>query len=138
MEIKDNKITMEVSEFNSLINNAINTVVATYLDTQKILLNSDKKIMDDIPINELDLSVRTFNCLKRVGIKWLSDIVQCNISGAHELSFLRVRNFGKRSSIELQELVNYYNLEFGMNHKHLSLIFGKIVKEFKNFYFNSY
>ena len=52
----------------------------------------------DTPIEELDLSVRTYNCLKRSGITKVGQILEMD-----EQDLLGVRNFGRKSLEELQE-----------------------------------
>ena len=47
-------------------------------------------------IEELDFAVRTFNCLKRVGLDTVEDLVQLT-----EDDLYRVRNLGKKSSEEV-------------------------------------
>jgi DNA-directed RNA polymerase subunit alpha len=48
-------------------------------------------------IEELDLSVRSFNCLKRAGINTVEDLI-----GKSEDEMMKVRNLGKKS---LEEVV---------------------------------
>ena len=52
----------------------------------------------EMPIEELDLSVRSYNCLKRAGINTVEDLVQRN-----EEDMMKVRNLGKKS---LEEVMN--------------------------------
>lgn len=52
----------------------------------------------DVRVEELDFSVRTFNCLKRAGISSVRDLVHRT---QHEL--MSIRNFGKRSLLEVRE-----------------------------------
>lgn len=51
----------------------------------------------EMPIEELDLSVRSYNCLKRAGINTVEDLIQRN-----EEEMMKVRNLGKKS---LEEVV---------------------------------
>ena len=60
----------------------------------------------DRPIEELDFSVRTFNCLKKEGLNTLRALVQRT---PEEL--LDIRNFGKRSLEEVQEKLTGLGLE---------------------------
>lgn len=62
------------------------------------------------PIDELDLSVRSANCLKNASIHTLRDLVQRS-----EKDMLETKNFGKKSLEELQELLGRLGLSFGMN-----------------------
>lgn len=52
----------------------------------------------DVRVEELDFSVRTYNCLKRAGISSVRDLVHRT---HHEL--MSIRNFGKRSLLEVRE-----------------------------------
>jgi len=52
----------------------------------------------DTPIEELDLSVRAYNCLKRSNITKVGQVLSMN-----EEDLLGVRNFGEKSLIELRE-----------------------------------
>jgi DNA-directed RNA polymerase subunit alpha len=55
----------------------------------------------EMPIEDLELSTRAFNCLKRAGIIKVGEILERLIKGDEEI--LVVRNFGKRSLDELKE-----------------------------------
>lgn len=62
------------------------------------------------PLEDLDLSVRAYNCLKAARINSLSEVVRYD---THEL--LKFRNFGKKSLVEIEELLIEKNLNFGMD-----------------------
>ncbi len=62
------------------------------------------------PLNDLDLSVRAYNCLKAADVKTLGDLVRLEIS-----DMMKFRNFGKKSLAELEQLVADKNLTFGMD-----------------------
>lgn len=61
-------------------------------------------------IDDLDLSVRSANCLKNANIHTLRDLVRRS-----EREMLETKNFGKKSLEELQELLNRLGLTFGMD-----------------------
>ncbi|MCX7875896.1 MAG: DNA-directed RNA polymerase subunit alpha [Melioribacteraceae bacterium] len=61
-------------------------------------------------IDDLELSVRSHNCLKAANIKTLGELVSKD-----ESEMLKFRNFGRKSLAELTELVENLGLEFGMN-----------------------
>lgn len=61
-------------------------------------------------LEDLDLSVRAYNCLKAAKINSLGELVQYE---THEL--LKFRNFGKKSLVEIEELLVEKNLSFGMD-----------------------
>jgi len=55
----------------------------------------------ETPIEELELSVRAYNCLKRAGITKVGEILEKMADGDDEI--LAIRNFGKKSLAELKE-----------------------------------
>ncbi len=61
-------------------------------------------------VDDLELSVRSHNCLKAANIKNLADLVRKD-----ESEMLRFRNFGRKSLAELMEIVENLGLEFGMD-----------------------
>lgn len=63
-----------------------------------------------MPVDELDLSVRSQNCLRSANIKTIGDLVSKN-----EAEMLHYRNFGRKSLAELGELIESFNLNFGMD-----------------------
>ena len=63
-----------------------------------------------MPVDELDLSVRSQNCLRSANIKTISDLVSKN-----ESEMLHYRNFGRKSLAELGELIESFGLSFGMD-----------------------
>lgn len=62
------------------------------------------------PVDELELSVRSHNCLRAADIKTLGDLVRKD-----EAELLRFRNFGRKSLAELTAIVEANNLTFGMD-----------------------
>jgi DNA-directed RNA polymerase subunit alpha len=52
----------------------------------------------DTPIEELDLSVRSYNCLKRQGVNTIGQLVECS-----EQDLLNIRNFGAKSIEEVKD-----------------------------------
>lgn len=61
-------------------------------------------------VDELELSVRSGNCLRAAKIKSLGDLVQKS-----EAEMLQYRNFGKKSLKEIQDLLTQMGLGFGMD-----------------------
>ena len=64
------------------------------------------------PVDELELSVRSGNCLKASNIRTLGDLVQKS-----ETDMLQFRNFGKKSLSEIADLLQRHGLYFGMSVK---------------------
>jgi DNA-directed RNA polymerase subunit alpha len=79
---------------------------ATQKDTEKERI---KKILLT-NVDDLELSVRSHNCLKAASIKNLAELVKRD-----EAEMLRFRNFGRKSLAELMEIVDNLGLEFGMD-----------------------
>lgn len=61
-------------------------------------------------IEDLNLSVRAYNCLKSANINSIAELVSRD-----EQDLLKFRNFGKKSLSELIEVIEEKNLEFGMD-----------------------
>ena len=61
-------------------------------------------------LEDLDLSVRAYNCLKAARINTLAELVRHD---THEL--LKFRNFGRKSLVEIEELLTTKGLSFGMD-----------------------
>jgi len=62
------------------------------------------------PIEELDLSVRSANCLKNANIRTLGDLVQRT-----EREMLSTKNFGRKSLDEIKDVLGSLGLSFGMS-----------------------
>jgi len=62
-----------------------------------------------LPISELELSVRSANCLKDANIKTIADLVKKT-----ESELLSFRNFGKKSLTEINDLLKVMGLHLGM------------------------
>ncbi len=62
------------------------------------------------PISELELSVRSANCLEAANIKTIGDLVQKT-----EAQMLKYKNFGKKSLNEINAILVTMNLHLGMN-----------------------
>ena len=58
-------------------------------------------------IDELELSVRSYNCLKRAGIQTVEELIQKT-----EEDMMKVRNLGKKSLKEIKEVIASYGLSF--------------------------
>ena len=60
-------------------------------------------------VDELDLSVRSYNCLKNANIRTIGDLVQKT-----EPEMLKTKNFGRKSLSEIKELLSEMGLSLGM------------------------
>ncbi|MFH1996642.1 MAG: DNA-directed RNA polymerase subunit alpha [Candidatus Omnitrophota bacterium] len=79
----------------------------------------DRKLNEKlkVPISELELSVRSSNCLREARIKTIGELVKKS-----ELEMLKYRNFGKKSLNEINKIL----VEMGMS---LGMRFGEKAKE---------
>ena len=68
------------------------------------------------PLEDLDLSVRAFNCLKAAKINSLSELVQYE-----QEDLMKFRNFGQKSLSEIEQVLNERGLGFGMDLSKLKL-----------------
>lgn len=66
--------------------------------------------MMNTPVYDLDISVRSLNCLKGADVDTLYDLVKCN-----KTDLMKFRNFGKKSLTELEDLLENLHLHFGMD-----------------------
>lgn len=62
------------------------------------------------PLEDLELSVRAFNCLKAAKINSLSELVQYT-----QEELMKFRNFGQKSLTEIEQMLQDKNLSFGMD-----------------------
>ena len=125
------KLTLEITTDGSIQPKDALKEAAKIL-IQHFMLFSDEKIALDATENEgneefdeevlhmrqllktklvdMDLSVRALNCLKSAEVETLSELVVFN-----KTDLLKFRNFGKKSSLELEDLLANLGLSFGMD-----------------------
>jgi len=75
-------------------------------------VDSEKEKMRELmgrSVDELELSVRSSNCLKNANIKSIGDLVQKS-----ESEMLKYRNFGRKSLNEIKEILTEMGLSLGM------------------------
>ena len=60
-------------------------------------------------VDELELSVRSYNCLKNASIRTIGELVQRS-----EAEMLKTKNFGRKSLNEIKEILSSMNLGLGM------------------------
>jgi len=76
--------------------------------SQKELSLKDKLL--ETPIEELEFSVRSYNCLKRAGISTVEDL-----ANKTEEDMMKVRNLGRKSLDEV--IAKLSSLGFGLSHE---------------------
>lgn len=69
-----------------------------------------------LKIDEIELSVRSTNCLHQANIETICELV---LQSENEM--LKFRNFGKKSLLEIKEKLSQMNLSLGMNFDHLGI-----------------
>ncbi|MBR4846750.1 MAG: DNA-directed RNA polymerase subunit alpha [Phascolarctobacterium sp.] len=115
------KLTLEVWTDGSIkANEAVSTAAKVLMEHLELFLgltegadeidsimaeknNNEKEKVLDLTIDELDLSVRSFNCLKREGINTVEDLI-----GKSEEDMMRVRNLGRKSLEEVIAKLNSF------------------------------
>jgi len=78
-------------------------------------IESDDELVEDentpsMTIEELELSVRAYNCLKRASINSMAELLK---KSEHDL--LNIKNFGKKSSDEVIERLHHFGLSLAPN-----------------------
>lgn len=94
-------ITDEHITFNTSGEKETNVVDEHTLHIRKLLKT---------PLEDLDLSVRAYNCLKAAKINSLAELVKYDTN-----ELLKFRNFGKKSLVEIEAMVLDKGLQFGMD-----------------------
>ena len=102
MIITDENITLDSKEENK----------EDLVDEQTLQL---RKVLKT-PLEDLDLSVRAFNCLKAAKINSLSELVQYE-----QEDLMKFRNFGQKSLSEIEQVLNERGLGFGLDLSKLKL-----------------
>jgi len=83
------------------------------IDAQEVEIDEEQERLVELlsrNVEELELSVRSANCLKSGSIQTLYDLVTKT-----EQEMLKFRNFGRKSLNEIQEILEGMDLSFGMN-----------------------
>ena len=123
-EIDFDKLTLEIwtngviepYEALSMAARILNEHLELFIDLSDIAKNmsimsqkelSEKDKMLETPIEDLEFSVRSYNCLKRAGIHTVADILSRT-----EHDMMKVRNLGKKSLDEVVAKVNSLGLSF--------------------------
>lgn len=102
----------------SLASTLLNEHLTIFITTEEglraeavgVIGDSELEVVLAKNLDDFDLSVRTANCLKNASIATVRDLVSKS-----EREILEIKNFGKKSLEELQELLSRLGLSFGMN-----------------------
>lgn len=117
MEIFTNG-TIRPDETVSLAAQILRDQFSLFVDFEDVHSEEDEKQDDQFDeiyknlnrsVDELELSVRSQNCLNRANIKKIYEMVQRS-----EAEMLKTRNFGKKSLNEIKDVLDKMGLHFGM------------------------
>ena len=97
------KILMDHLELLTNVHEAVNDMESVMKEAQGEVQNKGLVMM----IEDLDLSVRSYNCLKRAGIQTVEELTQRT-----EDEMMRVRNLGKKSLKEVKDKIYDLGLSF--------------------------
>jgi len=81
------------------------------LEAPELLEEGEPALNENLfrPVAELELSVRSANCLQNADIKYIGELVQRT-----EAEMLKTKNFGRKSLNEIKEILREMGLDFGM------------------------
>ncbi|MGI6550875.1 MAG: DNA-directed RNA polymerase subunit alpha C-terminal domain-containing protein [Syntrophomonadales bacterium] len=106
-EIKEQNIEYQkLSREYELLATAFEMLTAKKADPEVVVPLAEMAVTMQTPISDLDLSVRSFNCLKRAGKNTLRDIVEMT-----EDDLLQIRNLGRKSAEEIIGKIKSYGLD---------------------------
>lgn len=97
------KILIDHLDLLTSVHEEVNEMESVMEDVQGEVVNKSSSMM----IEDLDLSVRSYNCLKRAGIQTVDELIQKT-----EDEMMRVRNLGKKSLKEVKDKIYDLGLSF--------------------------
>ena len=100
-----------------LENIRLKNYIESHLTNSKIPWDNERKedSVSDISIDNLELSVRSFNCLKRAGIDTLGDLSEYTLE-----KLLKVRNLGRKSMEEVITKAKEYGIEIKSENENIT------------------
>ena len=112
---------MKQTETENLIFTAINIDTLIEKIAKKVLLKiqtdienlnqkMEYKILLNTLIDDLDIGIRAYNVCRSLNIKTLGQLASMN-----KYQLRKIKNYGKSTELELENLLNKHNLFFGMN-----------------------
>ncbi len=93
-------------QISSVAGQPVVPVIAAGVDEEE----QEESSSPSMTIEELDLSVRAYNCLKRASINSMQELLK---KSEHDL--LNIKNFGKKSSDEVIERLHHFGLDLAPN-----------------------
>jgi DNA-directed RNA polymerase subunit alpha len=88
----------------------IESSTTMFYDEEKEKKKNRKNKILETPISDFELSVRSRNCLRKMNISTLGDLLKIS-----ESELLSYKNFGETSLMEIKEILEPRNLHLGMN-----------------------
>jgi DNA-directed RNA polymerase subunit alpha len=114
------RLTIEIETNGSITPDDALSAAADILSDQLALFTNfsteDKPVQTapasewDVPVETLNLSVRSFNCLKRAGISKVSELLDMS-----EDEIIKMRNFGKKSLDEIKQVLEERGLSLRLS-----------------------
>ncbi|MDQ2681214.1 MAG: DNA-directed RNA polymerase subunit alpha [Candidatus Eremiobacteraeota bacterium] len=114
------RLTLEIDTNGSITPEEALSIAAQIMQDQLqlfVTFNDEEKPVSiappgewDIPVESLNLSVRSFNCLKRAGISKISELLDMS-----EDEIIKMRNFGKKSLDEIKQVLEERGLSLRLS-----------------------
>ena len=103
---KINELETLIQNVDFLLNNDETTMKDIKVFVEKFKEVDQSFVLKNYNIVDLDLTVRSYNCLKRAGIDTVEKLSQLTIK-----NLLKIRNLGKKSAKEILEKLRELNIE---------------------------
>lgn len=117
-KILKRKLNSNAEKLNTL-EERINNLVENQIQSEKLIKKEELLKNLSKPIESLDISLRSYNCMRFCNIKYVGDIVQKT-----EADLLKKKNFGMKSLWEIKEVLAEMGLSLGMKVKEQYTING--------------
>lgn len=82
--------------------------------TNSVITIREKSEMEKVDLSDLELSVRSFNTLKRNGYNTLADIIKLTPA-----QIMKMRNMGRKSMEEIMRVIGEKRVEYGQGYNDL-------------------
>ena len=104
---KEESVKTTGREINPIPGEKVDEIIDEFMkDGSEDSISSDN--IEDIPVEDLDFSIRTFNCLHlRANLKTLGDILNTPLC-----DLVKIRNFGRKCLKEVQEVLKKYGYQY--------------------------
>ena len=109
--LKENKLRDSLESLNKMMHMYDPVAVNDIIEKTEEFNPNDSGILSMVKrmkLNELELTSRSYNCLRRARVETLEDLVEFAKSG----NLSHVRNLGKRSILEILSLLYYFGFDF--------------------------